>query len=252
MTKNVYYRAVVQRNQMTAAQLQALSSWVVSYPRLLLEVFIRKNFGERYFNAGFSYIAFTVLFLFPIFTTMGQYEFFHYIPIGIMWSKYTTWYAFLGAFLYFSIIRQREIAVNPSVYDFAKYSLYSGDVHPFFVNLSPGKPNWRKIETLYEPAPFIAAGIVLLLIGQPLGWLLLVSGISYMGGYNLAYIQGDHFIMDKIDEIIMNEELTKVFVDDADAKDSRGVRFQGRKPTGSEMRQKVNEMLYEETSATVL
>ena len=58
MTKNIYYRTVIQRNSMLKSQVQALSSWAVSYPRLVLEVFIRKNFGERYFFMPTAVIVF--------------------------------------------------------------------------------------------------------------------------------------------------------------------------------------------------
>lgn len=239
---------------MLASQVKALRSWAVSYPRLLLEVFIRKNFGERYFSMSTAVTIFGILVLIPLAADWQEVFVYRHFPIGILWGKFTLWYAFAGAFLYFSILRNREIAVNPSVYDFAKFSLYEGDVNPIFSDFGKkdGKVDWRKVEILYEPAPFLAAGILLWLIGQPLGILLTISAIMYMGGYNLAYMEGDHFIMDKIDEIIMNEELEKVFVNDTDAKDARGVRFQGRKPVGSEMREKVAEMFIEEDVATVL
>jgi len=248
MTKNIYYRTVIQRNSMLKSQVQALSSWAVSYPRLVLEVFIRKNFGERYFFMPTAIIVFLILVLIPLGSSWAEIAYTRNFPLGILWGKFTLWYAFAGAFLYFSILRNREIAKNPSVYDFKKFSLYQGDINPVFVKFrkTEGEPDWRKIETMYEPAPFLAAGIILWLIGQPLGILLFVCGIMYSGGYSLAYLQGDHFIMDKIDEILMNEELEEVFVDGKDPKDARGVRFQGKKPIGEDMRRKVAEMFTEE------
>lgn len=40
-----------------------------------------------------------------------------------------------------------------------------------------------------------------------------------------AYRQGDHFIMDKIDEMICNEEMVSSFVEDRDSSQTRGVHF---------------------------
>ncbi|MBS1596074.1 MAG: hypothetical protein JST90_17310 [Bacteroidetes bacterium] len=254
MIKNVYYRNVLRRNSFLESQAKALQSWAVSYPRLLLEVFIRKNFGERYFSMGQAALMFLFLFIFPMFYTYGEYSIYHSVPIGILWGRYTTWYAFIFAFYYFAIQRQKEIKVNPSVYDFAKFSLYGGEVNSLFSEFGKkdGKIDWRKVETLYEPAPFLAAGIVLWLIGQPLGILLTVSALLYTAGYNLAYLEGDHFVMDRIDERLMNAELTEIFVNDVEPKDAKYVNFRGRKPNDPELRKKVAETFQEEDSATVI
>ncbi|UPT67660.1 MAG: hypothetical protein M0D57_03030 [Sphingobacteriales bacterium JAD_PAG50586_3] len=50
--------------------------------------------------------------------------------------------------------------------------------------------------------------------------------------------------MDKIDELILNEDLEKVFISDEDS--DRGVRFYGKKPTGKDLREKVFESFFEE------
>src|SRR3984957_16862991 len=116
MTKNLYYRHIIKRNTMLENQVQALGSWAVSFPRLLLEVFIRKNFGERYFSMPTAVGIFLILILIPLGSSYSEIAFTHHFPLGILWGKYTLWYAFAGAFLYFSILRNREIAVNPSVF----------------------------------------------------------------------------------------------------------------------------------------
>src|SRR5580698_10190152 len=60
MKKNLYYRDTLRRENMLKVFILSLFSLFASYPRLLLEVFIRKNFGARYFKLS---SALTVAFL---------------------------------------------------------------------------------------------------------------------------------------------------------------------------------------------
>ncbi len=244
MKRNLYYRKMYQGTHRIDEAGAYYASGIMSWGRMLLEVFIRKNFGERYFSIGKAVIAFVILIAVPFFDpSLGLQHFY-----SILWSKYTLWYAFAFAFLYFSILRHREIPFNPSVYDFAKFSLYSGDTHPFFLEFkkADGTQDMRRIETVYEPIGFVAVGICLWLIGQRLGVLLFFSGWMYAACYQIYYNIGDQFILDKIDERLMNEEMQEIFVFDKDPKDARGVTMRGRKPATREMREKVAEMLTEE------
>lgn len=244
MKRNLYYRQMYQGNTRIDAVGAHYASGIMSWGRMLLEVFIRKNFGERYFSLGKAVIAFVILIVVPFFDrSLGLQHFY-----SVLWSRYTLWYAFAFAFLYFSILRHREIPFNPSVYDFAKFSLYSGDTHPFFLEFkkADGTSDMRRIETVYEPLGFLAVGICLWLIGQSLGILLFFSAWMYAASYQLLYSQGDQIILDRIDERLMNEEMENIFVFDKDAKDTRGVTMRGRKPATKEMREKVSEMLTDE------
>jgi hypothetical protein len=73
-----------------------------------------------------------------------------------------------------------------------------------------------------------------------------VSSIFYSIGYLAAYKNGDNFVMDKIDEMILNEELEDAFVNDKDASETRGVRFYARKPNGEDLRRRVADAFMEE------
>ncbi|CAG5011145.1 hypothetical protein DYBT9275_04891 [Dyadobacter sp. CECT 9275] len=50
MKTNLYYRAVFRRQSMLNEFVMDFFLYFCSYPRLMLEVFVRKNFGERYFS----------------------------------------------------------------------------------------------------------------------------------------------------------------------------------------------------------
>ena len=209
---------------------------------------------------------------------------------------YASWYLFVIAFIFYSWQRQSEIKRNPTVFDFGKYSLSSGVIHPFFINwgtkrlsnitanirdysapldtiagthfygtdsatdvlkerkirknktdeLQQAETNYRKIETLLEPAFFFLLGFGLNILGQYIGFILIFCSIFYSLGYLCAYKMGDDFVMDKIDEMIMNEELESAFVNEKNADQTRGVRFYAQKPNSKSDRRKVADSFLEQ------
>ncbi|HYF32507.1 MAG TPA: hypothetical protein VD993_15390 [Chitinophagaceae bacterium] len=254
MKVNLYFRDVLQRRNRIKKFILDLFLSLASYPRLALEVFIRKNFGERYFSMA---SAITVAFLMAIIPSIAnwiynlfphQYETWEDYQAAQngagLWSSYTTWYLFIIVFLVFSWKRMREIERSPSVFDFGKFSLYSGDIHPAFYNLRlfGKKMDVRQIETLLEPALFFAIGFALSLMGQKLGTLLIVCSIFYAIGYIAAYKSSDDFMMDKIDEMIMNEAMQDVFVEGQE-NHAKGVRFYMRRPNAKEDREKLADQI---------
>lgn len=246
MQKNLYYRSVLRRENLFKVFILGLFGSIASYPRLLLEVFFRKNFGERYFNLA-SAIYLTLILAVVPFAAKGLMRYFDDDGSSSFWMHYATWYIFLGLFLLKSIQHYQAMKRTPSVYDFARYSLSSGSTHPQFFKVQiPGiNPDRRNIEILLEPGLFFILGIVLWLIGQKVGILLTICSIFYSFSYQLAYHNGDNFVMDKIDEIICNEELKKAFVDDVHEDETRGFRFMGRRPENPEMREKIMPLMLE-------
>lgn len=248
MQKNLYYRNALQRNNPFKDFIYGLFSALSTYPRLLLEVFIRKDFGERYFRLSSSITLIIILSavpFIPAFTTdLIEDESFptgHYKPDFL-------WYVFLVAFFAMSVKHYLDMKRNPSVFDFKRYSLSSGKINPIFSKIQiPGiKTTTRTIETIYEPLPFLILGIVLWLLHQKLGILLTVCSVMYSLSYVADYNAGDNFVMDKIDEIICNEELKKSFIDDAPDEETRGFRYMGSKPNDPEQRKQVFSMMNED------
>lgn len=238
MKKTLYYRTMLRRENGVKLVFNAIFFYFASYPRLLLEVFIRKDFGERYFKFSSALTVAVLLALFPLATNFRGKE---------IMPDYLLWYAFLIAFVGFSFKHRRDQERNPSVYDFKKYSLDNGKINPFFYKLVEGwsKGNTRLIECYLEPAGFFVLGFCLLAIGQSLGGLLIVSSIFYGGGYAAAYTAGDHFVMDTIDDIILNEELESSFMNDKSGDETRGFRFVGRKPQDQDLRRRVYDHMTE-------
>ncbi len=256
MEKNIYYYTVLRRRNAWKDNFLAFIEGLSSYPRLSLEVFIRKNFGHRYFKLSSALTVAAVLILFPI----VAYKLGDFIRLVLMsrnggleyanesssfWGNYATWYLFIIAFLFMSIKRHRESKLPTAWFDASRFSLYSGDIDPRFYTITPFKivPTIRQIMIFHEPALFCAIGIVLWLAGQSVGWLLVVNSLSYSFSYASAYRKGDDMLWDMIDQIIMNKSLQESFVDDLDGREANGVRFYLDKPGSKELREQLAEGL---------
>ena len=262
MKKNLYYRAVFQRKNVLMEFILSFFLAFSSYPRLLLEAFIRKDFGERYFKLSSALTVAVLLGVFPFIQTELATFFTPTRGDGMFMMRnqpmrndsadlmpdYIGWFIYLAAFVILAFRHDRDIKRAPSVFDFARFSKYTGKVNPAFFrfHLPDRKTDTRRVECLFEPALFFVGGVLLHLIGQKLGGLLIMCSLFYGFSYLAAYVIGDNFVMDKIDEMICNQELEKSFVDDKDESDTRGFRFRGMKPNGRENRQKVLPLMGEQ------
>ncbi len=241
MKKSIYYKTVFQRKNVIKDFLLKLFLSIASYPRMILEVFIRKNFGERYFSFATAITIFVILLLIPALSSRYYFNDFRFDGWDMLMEN-KLWYIFACAFLYVANQRRLEIERLPSVFDFARFSLSNGIIHPFFQKLVLDKSNYtiRQIEIFIEPLVFLAIGLLLAPMGQaPLSILLVVCSIIYSLSYSAAYYLGDQFIMDKIDEMIASEEMVNAFVNDLDPSQTRGFNFIGRKPASPERRRQM-------------
>ncbi len=254
MKKNLYYRTVFKRSNALKEGLLAFFLAFCSWPRLLLEVFIRKNFGERYFSFSTAMTVAFILALLPLIYLEAYSRLFRSSEGLTFIGHFTTWYVYLAGFLYMCFQRNEEIKHLPSVFDFGRFSLSTGEIHPRFRELTfSGVPaTIRTIEIWLEPLPFAIGGFLLWIFGQPIGFIILVSSIFYSLSYAGAYHQGDHFIMDKIDEMICNEEMVSAFVEGRDSSETRGVSFYGRRPADPETRRRLAETFVDENVVEAL
>lgn len=221
MKKNEnYFRTVFRRENILLEFILGLFRMFASYPRLLLEVFIRKNFGHRYFQMSSVVTVIFILGIYPVLSSQGARFLrkfgFAASEQGSFISQYFLWYAFLIAFGYMGWKHYMDNRKSAQVEDFKQFSLSSGSVNPLFfkVKIPHIHTDIRLIECFLEPALFLGAGIVLWLIGQKLGVLITVSSIVYAFSYIDAYRRGDNFMYDKNDEMICNAALERVFLGD--------------------------------------
>lgn len=232
---NLYYSTVYKRPNIIKGILLGLVFSMSSWPRLVIEVFLRRSMGERYFNLGSAIIIGIILTVTPFASTMG----FLGLSTGQIFSKYLSWYIFCAAYFYFTGKRWNEIKREPSVYNFGKFSVSTGYWLPFFNNIIVfGKrANPRSIAIIYEPGLFVIVGFVLFLLDQQLGLVLMSCGLIYSISYIAAYKQGDEFVMDQIDKIICNEEMYDSFVQKKMPEETRGFNFFGKGPDDADQRE---------------
>lgn len=254
MKVNVYYRTVIRRpdhfKKISSEVFMELCSW----PRILIENISRSNLGERYFNFGTTLLVIIILGFLPFLMATGFYLFasspyYHQLPPDF-YVRHATWYIYLGILLICSIKRKNEIKRLPSVFDFGRFSLSTGRIHPLILNLKwRGKPiNLRVIETLVEPGIFFIAGFVLWNFGQNVGMLLMISSFFYSLSYYGAYYQGDQLIMDRIDEILCKQYLGDLVQEGREPENSRGFRLYGKFPEDPEKLKLLVESFEEEVA----
>ncbi|MBE7172475.1 MAG: hypothetical protein INR73_17955 [Williamsia sp.] len=253
MKKNLYYVSLYGRDNFFKKIFYRLFLGLSSYPRLLLEVFIRKNFGERYFNLGSVFGTAVVFALLPRFV-FSIANFSNYrVRTGDFWKDYALWYLFLLAFLVVSCKRWAENRRNPSVFDFQRFSMHSGEINRLFYRLPflDKKPDVRTVETVLEPTLFLFAGILLCLFGQWAGFFLIICSAFYSFSYMAMYDEGDAFVMDLIDQLILNQQMEKNFVEDDGDPDDRHNDFHYiKRPRSKEHRaQLLSAILQDEKDA---
>lgn len=248
MKKNLYYKTMFRRHNVIKEFFYNLFFSICSGPRLLLEVFVRKNFGERYFSFSTAIVLAFILAIIPVFIQAA-----YSVTSGSVFLRlilhFLTWYAAIAAFVYMAIKRREEIKRLPSVFDFARFSLSAGmlDNRFFDFTIKGRRFTVREIETMVEPALFFVIGFGLMILAQPIGVVIMFCAICYSVSYFATYWKGDNFIMDKIDEMILNEEYVNAFVDGMDPDDTRGVRYYGRAPVDPEVRRQLVDSIIVDT-----
>jgi hypothetical protein len=247
MKKNLYYKNHFGRKNIIKEFFLNLAYSFASFARMPLEIFTRRNFGERYFSFAQTVVFAVFMSLFPIVYIKVQDFAFGGMGAGMIVAKFATWYLFLGTVVKASLKRKQEIKRLPSVFDFARFSLSTGELLPVIRDfaINGKKLNIRTVETLIEPSIFLIAGITLAILAQPIGYFIIVCSVLYSLSYVMAYHIGDNYIMDIIDNIICAEELEDVFVNDKSPRDARGFQDYGRKPSDPDMRRKVADGFFE-------
>jgi len=250
MRKNLYFRSVFQRQSIFFTNFLGLFFILASFPRMVLEVFIRKNMGERYFRITSAILVF--LFLIGIKYVSDWLR--HMGIFGLIDPESNeggfrsfSWYLFAFVFLAFSILRYSEIEQSRSKFDFLRFSHSTGEsvIQNFLVKGNMGFSP-RMMEIVIEPLLFFAIGIVLKLSDNSLGTLLIFCSIFYSFSYIYAYQVGDNFVLDKIDEMIINKNLSEAFTSDDPSYSKDGFKFIGRKPANPEAREEVVKAFFED------
>lgn len=236
--RNTYYHEVFGRPAVLKQVFLATFLGLSYYFRVPIEIITRSNMGERYFNLLLTITIGLALLVVPtLFATnyMGD------IDYRVLFGRYGTWYAYTFFYLYCGFLRWREIRNNPSAWDLKRFSLAPGDPHRLLYRFRVRKENQnqRFMATIIEPGVFLVAGLLLTLLLQPIGMVLIVCAVVYSLGYTAAFYISDQYVLDKIDEMICNEDMYDIFVNDIPSQ--RGFEFHAKRPKDKDSRQKLYE-----------
>jgi hypothetical protein len=213
---------------------------------MIIEVFIRKNFGERYFKIASAYTIAVILALYPFFNPYrmiyGENKF------NLTVKENLLWFLFIPVFLFFAHKRNKEVNHSPYFIDYERFSYCYGDIHPLFWEIRiPGIRTFMKnIEIYFEPMVALVPGIILMLFGDNLGYLLTFCAIMYSLSYKASYWMGDQYIMDMMDKMLINEAMQVVLHPETEVKDFKGFRHRGRIPNDEYALKKIKEQFRDE------
>jgi hypothetical protein len=239
-----YYSSVKMQRQFPLEQaLLKLIYNILSIPKMALEVFSRKSFGERYFSPLISIVGIIILAVLPTaFPTTDRFVSSIWEVVGANMS----WYLYLAGFTTMCVLRYLEILHEPSVFDFAKHSLFDGEHQEWFKKLVLdrfGKLSPRTIDIWVEPGFYLLLGIVLVSLQFVfIGAFIILCALCYMLANQISYSQGDHMIMDWIDRLIEAEQFERFFVDNRPTSETKGFKVNGRRPVGKKMKQAVAKL----------
>lgn len=244
--KNEYYATVYGRMNNLKQAFLGFFFGISSYPRLLIEVFLRRDMGISYFSL-FHCICWAIfLFVLP-FLMQGRH--------GNSWHQVLTshwaWYVFFIAFCKFAWDRHKECKRPYGYYDFNHFSKSSGkrldQVDRFKFR---GKPLHMPYLDIYlEPLLATAVGLLALLLGQGmLSVLLIVCAGIYSLSYMAAYSMGRDRILEDIDKSIANRWITDTFLNDKP--NPTNFDFFGPKPSSEDIRNGLADLLGDDDDGT--
>ncbi len=205
------------------------------------EVFLRKRFGERYITLAqsigiFLFMQIAVLWI-PVRTSSASIG---YILVGL----------FSWVFLVMSIIHRLEIKKHGTAYDFKRFSLSDGEIHPLWYKIigkkiGPITVTSYHVHVLLEPLVPIVLGFILFLIEPTrlLGVLWIICGLGFgFKNFNKAQ-QGRDWVLDNIDKQISNQMRYDVFIGRKPKKDTKGVYLPMDLPEDPIVTQSLYEMV---------
>lgn len=263
MKRNLYFEMKHRRSNPILDAFYQLFKGGSSYARLLLEVFIRKNMGERYFSLSAVITISLFLILVPVLAISGSQAVYAWLGdtdfriseskafnvLYMMFVKFTTWIVFTVLFIRASIKRYKEVWRKPNEYNFNKYSKYSGDLNPIFwkykvLNI---EPSFKTIRIFYEPLPFFVIGILLIFLGQIIGYLLFYCSIIYSLANIGSIHEANNYVLDIIDRKIIAEGAKEAFANETHPQDANGLEYFCDFPNDAEKRAQIASRLEEDT-----
>ncbi|MDD7887865.1 hypothetical protein [Flavivirga sp. 57AJ16] len=220
-----------------------------SHASAIIEVFLRKRFGERYITLAQSIGLFLILNI--SYSWLDNLFRLRINGAGIVL------FIFSCAYLGFSIYHRMEIKKYGTTYDFKRFSLSDGELNTFWVKILGKifrgmKVSNYTIHVLIEPAIPVLIGIIFVLIPitRVVGMILIFCGIIY-GLRNLSKAQqGRNWVLDNIDKKICSEMKYDVFIGRKPKQDTKGVYLPIELPDDEGMRKSLYNLVEDSFQTT--
>ena len=226
--RNIFIEISSARNNMILGAFAGFFLIFASHASAVVEVFLRKKFGERYITLAQSIGLFIVMNL--------VYDGLRFLSAYIFQSRLsnsgqTFLFIFSLIFLGFAIKHRLEIKKYGTAYDFKRFSKSDGEIYSFWYEkvigkkLGPIKISYYTVVTLLEPLLVMIVGLVLYIFPftRAVGILLIFCGFVF-GVRNFAKAQaGRNWVLDNIDKKISNEMKYDVFIGRKPKSETKGV-----------------------------
>lgn len=239
MKKRLFIRTTYKRRSYLQYLLTSRLSIIADKSRLLLEPFLRRNMGARYFSFSNCVLMAVFLMAVPIGIEKLSAWYYSFITGSPFYfsnkGRWLIWYGFLIWYLIMALKRKSESRPRVAEFDTSKHSLSLGTSHDWLSSLRiPGlKTTPRRLETLYEPALFFLPGMLLLLLSNPLGWLLVIASIGYSVSYIQAYTEGDNSVYNDFDKVHGNSLTRDILTGFEPGTQKPNSRFSRNKPSST-------------------
>ncbi len=208
---------------------------ISSYPSYIVEAFMRKHYGERYYSFSVAIIiSFSMLYPFIFLGDKVRGV------LGLPWILFTL------IFLYKSIRHRMEFRRYSMNYDFDRFSYSDGEIFDFWYDLIGTKilgltVTRYRILVLFEPAIPVIVGLFLMLMPftRPVGILIFFSGLlfGYRSLMKAYYARG--YVLDAIDEQIVARWKQDVIMEEKPKAQTGGLSFPIELPQSNDLRQKL-------------
>ncbi len=214
-------------------------------PQTIVSVLFRRNLGERYFSFSTTLLMLLGMTI-PVLIGMGNPNAWRHVtgfnPFNITSLLFLV---FLG---YQAYKRRQEFDTTSEEISCNRFSYYDGKNDSKIWNFLTAKMpfllqngNMRRVRMYSEPLVLIMAGLSLMVLIYTIatGFLLLVCGILQIWRVKAQYQRGRDYMLDKVDEIIADEEMANVLLENRLPEDARGFGLFSPVPIDEQMKAKV-------------
>ena len=224
--RNVFIETHSGRNNVIITLIYIFLGSIASLGASIVEVFLRKKFGERYLTLSLSIIIFLAMnFAYDYLAMIA-------VAMGARISRDGEVFLFIFSLIYLglSIMHRLEIRKYGTTYDFNRFSLSDGERAPFWRKIIGKKFLKIKVTSylvsvLLEPFIPIIIGLLMLPFefSSIVGAILIFSGICYaLKNFGMAQ-SGRNWVLDNIDKRITNEVQYDVFIGRKPKSETKGV-----------------------------